>query len=115
MGVMHAAQRLQRGRVISCALASEQRVEQRQLAGEIRETAPIGRAETAPLDLIARIWILELRRKAIIEIGGTSRPKDIWRCVRRGIETEAIRERDIARGCRPLCGRRVPRGDVTGF
>jgi hypothetical protein len=68
------------------------------LAGKIAETAPIGLVETVPLDLVARLWILELRRQAIIEVGGTSWPKDIWRCVRRGIESEAISEHDIAPG-----------------
>lgn len=71
------------------------------LAGKIAENAPILRTETVSLDLVARIWILELRRRAIIDIGGTSPPKDIWRCVRCGIENEAITEREITPGLSP--------------
>jgi hypothetical protein len=41
-------------------------------------------------DLIARLWILDLRRECFIEIGGTSSPTDIWRRVRHHIDTNEI-------------------------
>lgn len=41
-------------------------------------------------DRVARVWMLDLRRKSFIEIGGTSRPRDIWQSVHRRIETDEI-------------------------
>ena len=63
------------------------------VAGEIVETTAVRRTDAASLDLAARVWILELRREAIIEIGGTSRAGDIWQCVRRRIESGKITDR----------------------
>ena len=51
--------------------------------------AEVGRNVTST-DLIARLWILDLRRGAFIEIGGTSPLMDIWRCVRHRIDTNEI-------------------------
>jgi hypothetical protein len=44
---------------------------------------------------VARIWMLDLRRKSFSEMGGTSRSKDIWRCVRRRIETDEITDHGV--------------------
>jgi hypothetical protein len=49
----------------------------------------------ASSDLIARVWMLDLRQKSYSEIGGTAPPKDIWRCVRRRIETDEITCRGV--------------------
>jgi hypothetical protein len=46
-------------------------------------------------DLIARVWMLDLRQKSFREIGGTSRPLDIWRSVRRRIETDRITNQGV--------------------
>jgi hypothetical protein len=46
----------------------------------------------AAADQVARVWMLDLRRKSFMEIGGTSRQQDIWACVRRRIETDPITE-----------------------
>jgi hypothetical protein len=46
-------------------------------------------------DQVARIWMLDLRRKSFVEIGGTSRPRDIWQCVRRRIETDKITDHGV--------------------
>ena len=48
---------------------------------------------TAPADLVAQVWVMDLRRKSFSEIGGTSRPRDIWRCVNRRIDTDDITDR----------------------
>jgi hypothetical protein len=45
---------------------------------------------TAPADLVARVWMMDLRRKSFSEIGGTSRPREIWQCVKRRIDTDEI-------------------------
>jgi hypothetical protein len=41
-------------------------------------------------DLIARGWLLDLRRKCYAELGGTPTPKEIWACVRRHVDTGVI-------------------------
>ena len=46
-------------------------------------------------DQVARVWMLDLRRKSFTEIGGTSSPKDIWQCVRRLIETDEITDQGV--------------------
>jgi hypothetical protein len=66
--------------------------------GTTAENAPTTRAETLPLDLVARIWILELRRKALIDVGGTSWPTEIWHYVCRGLEDAAIAAPEITPG-----------------
>jgi hypothetical protein len=39
--------------------------------------------------------MMDLRRKSFVEIGGTSRPRDIWRCVRSLIETDEVTDRSV--------------------
>jgi hypothetical protein len=51
--------------------------------------------EMTPSGLITRLWMLDLRRKSFIEIGGTSPPREIWRRVRHRIETEKITNCDV--------------------
>jgi hypothetical protein len=46
-------------------------------------------------DQVARVWMLDLRRKSFAEMGGTSRSKDIWQCVRRRIETDEITDHGV--------------------
>ena len=46
-------------------------------------------------DQVARIWMLDLRRKSFTEMGGTSLSKDIWQCVRRRIETDEITDHGV--------------------
>ena len=46
-------------------------------------------------DQVARVWMLDLRRKSFTEMGGTSRSKDIWQCVRRRIETDEITDHSV--------------------
>jgi hypothetical protein len=46
-------------------------------------------------DLIARMWTLDLRQKSFLEIGGTAPAEEIWRCVRRHIETDEITNRGV--------------------
>ena len=58
-------------------------------------------------DLIARMWTLDLRQKSFIEIGGTAPPQDIWRCVRRRIETDEITNRGVPMALSPQQARRV--------
>jgi hypothetical protein len=47
-------------------------------------------------DRIARLWMLDLRRRAFIEVGGTSPPRQIWRCVRNHLGTGNITSRGVA-------------------
>ena len=47
-------------------------------------------ADASRAEQLARIWVMDLRRKSFVEIGGTARPRDIWQCVRERIELEAI-------------------------
>jgi hypothetical protein len=68
------------------------------VADQMFETVPAGGAGnlhrvTEPTDLVARVWVIDLRRRSFSEIGGTSRPTDIWQCVHRRIETEEITDR----------------------
>ena len=58
-------------------------------------------------DLIARRWTLDLRQKSFIEIGGTSPATEIWRCVRRRIETDDITNRGMPLRLSPGQVRRV--------
>ena len=46
-------------------------------------------------DLIARIWVLDLRQQSFLELGGTACPTDIWQCVRRHIDTGEITNRGV--------------------
>ena len=68
------------------------------VADQMFKTLPAGgpgtlHGVTAPTDLVARVWVIDLRRKSFSEIGGTSRPTDIWQYVHRRIETEEITDR----------------------
>ena len=88
------------------------------VAREIVDAAAVRRTDAASLDLAARVWILELRREALIEIGGTSRPGDIWRCVRRRIEVGEIGDRRSAARLPPgeaAAVRRKARDLVAGY
>ena len=58
-------------------------------------------------DLIARMWTLDLRQKSFIEIGGTAPAEDIWRCVRRHIETDEITNHGVPVPLSPHQARRV--------
>jgi hypothetical protein len=53
------------------------------------------RTAPASADPVARVWMMDLRRKSFVEMGGTSRPRDIWQCVRSRIETDEITERPV--------------------
>ncbi len=39
--------------------------------------------------------MMDLCRKSFVEMGGLSRPRDIWQCVRSRIETDEITERCV--------------------
>lgn len=60
-------------------------------------------------DLIARVWMLDLRTETFIEMGGTSRPRDVWRSVRDRIETAEITDRGVPLALSPGEIRRVRR------
>jgi hypothetical protein len=53
------------------------------------------RTVAALADPVARVWMMDLRRKSFVEIGGTSRPRDIWQCVSSLIETDEITDRGV--------------------
>lgn len=46
--------------------------------------------------IIARDWLLDLRRGSVIELGGTSRPRDIWFHVLYRIDAEAVTNRGVS-------------------
>ena len=49
----------------------------------------------ASADLVARVWVMDLCRKSSVEMGGTSRRRDIWQFVRSLIETDEITDRCV--------------------
>jgi hypothetical protein len=56
-----------------------------------REELPaIVRLPYGSASMVARNWVVDLRRKCFIEMGGTSRPRDIWNSISRRIETGEI-------------------------
>jgi hypothetical protein len=46
-------------------------------------------------DFIARLWLLDLRRRSFIEVGGTSYPREIWGWIRQRIETDDITNDEV--------------------
>jgi hypothetical protein len=52
-------------------------------------------SKTTSSDVIARLWMLDLRRTSFIELGGTSRPRDIWRRVLQRIDTDEIIDQGV--------------------
>jgi hypothetical protein len=64
------------------------------------------RTKMTSTDLMARLWILDLRRESFIEIGGTSHPADIWRRVRQRVDTNDITAQgDLVELSRPNASR----------
>ena len=47
------------------------------------------------VERIARVWMMDLRRKSFVEVGGTARPSEVWRCVHDRIGTDAISVRGM--------------------
>jgi hypothetical protein len=50
---------------------------------------------TVSTDLLARVWLMDLRRKSFSEMGGTTRTREIWRNVQRRIATDVITDRGV--------------------
>jgi hypothetical protein len=67
------------------------------------------RSVAASADLAARVWMMDLRRKSFAEMGGTSRPRDIWQCVRSLIETDDITDRCVPLALSPDQAKEVKR------
>lgn len=60
-------------------------------------------------EMVARLWVLDLRRNSFIELGGASRPSDIWRCVWNRIDTDEITAQGVPVALSPDQMKRVKR------
>ncbi|HTZ37591.1 MAG TPA: hypothetical protein VMB84_16290 [Stellaceae bacterium] len=59
--------------------------------------------------IVARNWVVDLRRQCFIEMGGTSRPQDIWDSISRRLEIAEITARGVPIALRPAQARAVRR------
>jgi hypothetical protein len=58
------------------------------------EQLPAGvRLRYGSASIVARNWVVDLRRQCFIEMGGTCRPRDIWHRVSRRVEIDEITSR----------------------